>query len=405
MMKSKNKLKFNLLLSTSLLFSLAASAEAGKISYLPSPTEAQASGSRLFADAEGQIFLSWVEGNKETKESHFYYSKLDNNIWSTAKKIGGGSNWMVHWAGLPSVVVDGKKVAAQYLVRNPVGQFSTDVKLTFSNNDGEQFSQVITANIEGTPGENGMTSILPMGNGNTFVTWLDARNFKKVGDKMTGGTSLRGAVFNSKGENTNEWELDELACDCCSTSAAISGNGPIVVYRDRTHDEIRNISIVRQVKGKWSKPEVIHNDGWQIAGCPVNGPAISAKQQDVAVAWFTLKDKVPTINLKISDTAGKSFGKLIEVASGNTHGRVDIELLKSGDVVVSWLAVGEKSTKLMLAKYNNAGQLVDKLAVAEGKNSRQSGMPVITSLGNTVYMTWTDVETKKVKVAQISWSA
>ena len=61
--------------------------------------------------------------------------------------------------------------------------------------------------------------------------------------------------------------------------------------------------------------------------------------------------------------------------------------------------------KNILAKYNNKGQLVDKLAVADGKNSRRNGMPVIASHGNTVYMTWTDLETKKVKIARINWPA
>ncbi len=399
-----NNIKFKLL-TASLLFSLTAIAAPGKVEHLASPSEAYSGGSRLYTDPDGLLYISWVESNKETKEMQFYYSKLNNNSWSPAKKVGGGDNWMVHWAALPSIIADGKNIAAQYTVKSAAGGYSSDIKLTFSDNDGQQFNQTITANIEGTPGENSMTSLLPMGNGDIFATWLDARNFKKVDGKMSGGTSLRAAIYNSKGESKQTWELDELTCDCCSTSAAISKYGPIVVYRDRTPEEIRNISIVRQVDGKWTKPVNIHNDGWKIAGCPVNGPAISANKEDVAVAWFTLEDNVPTVNLKISDTAGKTFGDLIEVASGNTHSRVDIELLKSGDVVVSWLAVGEKTTQLMLAKYNNKGQLVDKLAVAEGKNSRRNGMPVIASHGNTVYMTWTDLETKKVKIARINWPA
>ena len=31
----------------------------------------------------------------------------------------------------------------------------------------------------------------------------------------------------------------------------------------------------------------VHDDGWKIAACPVNGPMLSARGRDVAIAWFT----------------------------------------------------------------------------------------------------------------------
>ena len=31
----------------------------------------------------------------------------------------------------------------------------------------------------------------------------------------------------------------------------------------------------------------VYNDGWKIAACPVNGPAVAANGKRVALAWFT----------------------------------------------------------------------------------------------------------------------
>ena len=49
--------------------------------------------------------------------------------------------------------------------------------------------------------------------------------------------------------------------------------GPVAVYRDRSPEEIRDISVVRLVDGVWTEPAPVHADNWMIEGCPVNGPA------------------------------------------------------------------------------------------------------------------------------------
>ncbi len=66
---------------------------------------------------------------------------------------------------------------------------------------------------------------------------------KAIMDEMT----IRGAIIDKQGNKSGEWELDNRVCDCCQTSTAITANGPIVVYRDRSDEEIRDISIVRLI--------------------------------------------------------------------------------------------------------------------------------------------------------------
>ena len=60
-------------------------------------------------------------------------------------------------------------------------------------------------------------------------------------------------------------------------------DGPIAVYRNRTDDEIRDIYVSRYEMGAWTVGKPVHNDGWHVEACPVNGPVVSAHGKDVTV--------------------------------------------------------------------------------------------------------------------------
>ena len=45
----------------------------------------------------------------------------------------------------------------------------------------------------------------------------------------------------------------------------------LAIYRDRTETERRDIAS-RRLQGNWTVSQPVGVDGWQINGCPVNGP-------------------------------------------------------------------------------------------------------------------------------------
>jgi len=82
--------------------------------------------------------------------------------------------------------------------------------------------------------------------------WLDGRKYESQteGDSFENAMQLRSRQINSDGTMKPESLLDARACTCCQTSAARTGSGDMVaVYRHRTADEIRDISIVRSTGG------------------------------------------------------------------------------------------------------------------------------------------------------------
>ena len=111
--------------------------------------------------------------------------------------------------------------------------------------------------------------------------------------------------------------LDPRACTCCQTSAVRNEAGNIIaVYRDRTAEEIRDISVVRLVEEEWTDPETIYGDGWEIAGCPVNGPAIDALGTYAVVVWFTGANGEAKARIAFSRDGGASFEDPLQLDLG-----------------------------------------------------------------------------------------
>ncbi|MGK0396089.1 MAG: hypothetical protein ACJAYE_002109 [Candidatus Azotimanducaceae bacterium] len=412
---------------------IAATANAADIQMLQAPTGEHASLSRLTVDDSGKLHLSWVQSNG--KVSSLYRSYFAENTWSDTSLISSGDDWFVNWADFPFLSVNDTSMAAHWLQKSSQGTYNYDIKAAFYNGATQRWSPPITIHKDGVSAEHGFVSMLPMADNRTFITWLDGRNTVKkdnAGDHSEGhsmdhsidnpidnpidklmehamaGMTLRAGIFDADGNTEKEWQLDALACDCCQTSSAMTKSGPVVVYRNRTEAEIRDIYITRMTDNGWSAPVPVYADDWQIAGCPVNGPAIASKNGLTAVVWFTAKNDKPTVQLALSADDGQSFGPPIMVAQDSTNGRVSIAILASGDTVVSWLETEGKAAQLKLARYDEQGNLKESFIVAETSASRRSGFPVIVSEGNDVYLTWTDVSTDvsngpRVKVARVEF--
>lgn len=402
-------LKFTVLLACALAFA-ACSGETveGTVQPLQSPSALNSSLPRLVTSPAGDVYLSWVEKSGE-KTTSLKYARLEDDVWGASIEITSGDNWFVNWADFPSLMVNGDQLAAHWLQKSDLGTYDYDVRMVQSSDRGQSWNEPFIVHNDGIAAEHGFASMLPMENGNTFITWLDGRNTKggshSAGTHGGGGAmTLRAAIFDAEGKALERWELDNRICDCCQTGATMTSNGPVVVYRDRSETEIRDMSVVRYVNGQWTAPEPLAIDMWEIAGCPVNGPAITASGDQVAAAWFTVKGGTPQVKIVFSADAGATFGEPVMVSQGITNGRVGIKSLENGNVVVSWMETRDEQAQVMLASYNAQGVLLKKIQVAETNASRASGFPVITSSGNSVYAAWTEVsEETIVKTAKINF--
>jgi hypothetical protein len=196
---------------------------------------------------------------------------------------------------------------------------------------------------------------------------------------------LRHRLLGSKDSDSEEI-VDALVCDCCQTDAMVVDGSPVVVYRDRTENEIRDISLARLTDTGWLKTSV-GTDGWRISGCPVNGPAMAQSNGILAVAWFTA---VPSNRVRVAFSldGGSSFAAPIDVATDKPLGRVDVVVTPNGSAMVSWLAQNQGGFRFR--KVMPDGEIGDGIEVASMETRRASGFPKMVETDGELIFAWTD---------------
>ena len=371
-----------------------------EVMQLASPVADSSAEPFLFTDKNGTVYLSWIE--KIGKESKLKFSSLVNDQWTEPSVIAAGNNWFVNWADYPVLVADGNNnMIAHYLEKSAAGKFTYDVKYVTSSDNGKTWSNSKILHDDGKQAEHGFVSMLPYGE-KYFVSWLDGRNAAMVEgaghEGHHGEMTVRGAIVTMEGVKENEWELDKRVCDCCQTTVAITSNGPIVIYRDRSEDEIRDISIVRMVNGQWTEPKTVFPDNWIIKGCPVNGPRADAIGNNLVISWFSMIDKKGQVNIIFSEDGGTTFKKPIRIDEGNPIGRVGVVMLDKKMAMVSWM----EGTVIKAVKVTADGAKQTSIQIASSSESRSSGFPQMTRSGKRLIFAWTDDKGKTIRVASLA---
>lgn len=376
-----------------------------RISEIQAPSTGHAEVPRLFSSAAGDVYMSWIEQDEDF--SYLKYSILQGNQWSNPVKISEGDNWFVNWADFPSIIAGDGYLTAHWLQKRDQGTYDYDVQISTSTN-GVNWSESFIPHKDELSAEHGFVSMLPMENGQFFATWLDGRNTKSEGNdhgnmEHSGAMTLRAGIFDIEGNTLNEWELDDRTCDCCQTTAVMTKEGPMVIYRDRSMSEVRDIYSTKLVAGKWTEPNPVAIDLWEIAGCPVNGPAAAISNDVIGVAHFSAAGNTPRVSLSLSYDNGDSFEKSITIAEGNTLGRVGISALKDERFAVSWLKTEGDLTLIMLSQYDLKGNLIGEYELSKTGASRASGFPVITEYQDQIIAAWTlEGEHSIIKTASLN---
>ena len=368
------------------------------IQQIQNPSEINSSLPRLFSNGK-EIYMSWVE--KKDTLTVLKYASFSNKSWSNSEEITSGNDWFVNWADFPALAENNGNVLTNILQKSSKGTYSYDVKLSLFSKEKNEWKNNFLLNLDGKESEHGFVSMLPFQEDSFFVTWLDGRtlvDMPKGEEQMT----LRGAIITSEGEITQDILLDDRTCECCNTAATMTENGPIVVYRNRSEKEIRDIGIVRFENGKWTEPQIVIEDNWHIPGCPVNGPTIDALGSNVAMAWFTAANDNPKVQIAFSEDNGASFGLPFRIDNGNAIGRVDVAMLDSSSAAVLWMEPSGVDTVIQMAKVNSDGSQNKPLTISKTRSERSSGFPQMEVLGNKIYVAWTSLEKKESTIKFVS---
>ena len=366
------------------------------VQYLDVPFELNASEPNIHKSKSDDLYLSWIEYDKDSI-SHLKFSTLENGNWSEAKSIAKGKDWFVNWADFPSITSFGNdNLAAHFLDKSASDTYAYDVKLITSNNNGDTWNDAFIPHHDGTNTEHGFVSKLALKDDSFLAVWLDGRQnaYAELDSTIAKQMTLRSGTFDAKGNSLTASLLDDRVCDCCQTDAAMTAEGPIVVYRNRSENEERDTYFLKNVNGKWSQPKAISDDNWVIAGCPVNGPAVATHDNAVVAVWFTMANNKSQVKLAFSKDNGNTFDKSITIDDTNPLGRLDVEMLNDNSAIISWMdtnSIGEGVIKLQ--RIFQDGRITKPYELSGSSKSRSSGFPRMVLKDDLIYLTWTHVGT------------
>jgi hypothetical protein len=364
----------------------------------------------LAVTPDGRLLLSWVNTQPGRRPAFQFAESYPDGRWATARTIAVGNSMFVNWADTPHIAGTADRALwAHWLQKSADAPYAYDVMLVRSLDHGMNWSAPRKVHDDATTTEHGFVAFWPQGDDALGVAWLDGRNTgggdhdghdakadhggKHEGSHGGGAMTVRAAVFDAALRPSAAAEIDASTCDCCQTDAVELGDGALLVYRDRSEEEIRDIYATRFDGKVWSKPVRVHADEWKMPACPVNGPSVAVQGQGAIVGWYTAAGDTPAVKLARSGDGGARFAAPVTVDSGPAvQGRV-VVALDTGQAWVLWLREDAGKQTLWLARY--AADLSKelqrtKLADLQG-SGRGTGFPKIALRGDAAHVVWTDV--------------
>ena len=381
------------------------------VSAIATPSGVNSSAPNVGTDSTGNPILSWQR--KEGDVTILEYSMFSKGSWSVPTEVARGKNWFVNWADIPAVQPVTKSFwAAHYLERTPGGKYAYDVKVRLSYDGGRKWQDAGSPHQDGTFTEHGFVSLYA-DKDRLGLVWLDGRETSPLASHENdhaghGGMTLRSASMDQEGRYSDRQQIDELVCDCCQTAALAVNDNPLVVYRDRTESERRDIATSRLHQGIWSTPQPLGNDGWQINACPVNGPSLVEEEGQVAAVWFSGANGEKSVLMARSNNGGKSFDKKIQINVAPALGRVASAIYPDQSVLVVWLRKDKTGEADLVGRYiSPENQLGEVLELVEVSPTRSSGFPKLVLSKSETILAWTDQSerTPQVKTGLVNLEA
>lgn len=335
--------------------------------------------------------LSWLEPDGTGYRLRF--ARFGEAGFGEPRTVTEGERFFVNWADFPSVVpVSATHWVAHWLELQPDSYGAYDAMTAVSADGGQSWSAGAKLNDDDTEAEHGFVSLFAFDDEvNAF--WLDGRDLANWSfdepDALL-AVSLRAAKILPDGSVADRAIVDPMVCDCCQPDVAVAAGGPIVTYRDRTEDEIRDIVVRVYRDGQWQAPVYVGNEGWFIEGCPVNGPAIAASGDAVGVAWFTAANDERRVRFARSEDGGLTFAPAIDLDGDGAFGQTDVVVDADGSSVVSWWRRSEPGgIELAVRSVAADGTLGPMEIVANESVSQPVDVPQMLAVDGRLLVAWT----------------
>jgi len=381
---------------------------------LKSPAAGAARLSSAVRGADGRVLLTWVE-DREEGAAALRLAILGESGWSDPVTVVEASDLFLNWADFPAAqsCSDGTLLVA-WLRSSEGPGLAYNIEYTVSTDDGASWTEPLRLHNDDSPVEHGFVSLAPSGPSGFLAVWLDGREMSPGGHGEGadghghgGPMTLRARSIDREGRLGRELLLDDRVCDCCQTSTVPLGGAWIAAYRDRSDEEIRDISFVRFDSSTAGKPRPVHADGWRIEGCPVNGPQLAPLPGGAAAAWYSgAGEGAGTVQVAFLGAREADFTPPLSIDQGSPVGRVAVAPLEDGAVLVGWLEFVDAQTgaEWRVCRVTRAGEVGPPTTIATVRGQRPSGFLRLAACEGGAVATWTGegprVATARLRVAR-----
>ncbi len=290
---------------------------------------------------------------------------------------------------------------------------NTEKKLSFlrfsrSLDGGETFDRAVTLHSPDLPGERGWQSLSVSPRGIVHAVWLDNRPVETSllprsvptvhAHSRLAGMGLYHLAWDG-GARPEAERLFESVCECCKTALAIGGDGSVyAAWRHVYADNYRDIAFAASRDGaRFRDATRVSQDGWQIDGCPDDGPSIAVDAADrVHVIWPTLVQERMDMGLFYASTengAAFSSRSALPTSGGTDPSHPQLALDGSGRLVAVWDEFVEEKRRIVFIRGALAGdgsfswdqpQILD-----DGADGVSATYPVAAASGTGVVVAWT----------------
>ncbi len=359
---------------------------------LLSSAEQKASCVYLTKDEKNIPVVSWCETDAAEKK-YFYLSYFDTSAgtFSSAVPIPIAQNANIHEEGMPKIAIKGDgTLVALYETTVPTKEnpWAGSIRYIQSFDKGKTWSSPGYVHAGTTAGkERSFAAMTRLSNGEIGVCWLDTTI-----DPKRAGRPVKFAATAGNDGFRHEVLVDSSACECCRTSISSDTQGHIaVVYRDITGNNIRDISVSRSADNgqSFSTPVLFSNDGWQISGCPHNGPSVANTVDTTYATWFTGGTQSGVYYGELDSSNQIIRRERISADSRN----IQLALLANGAKVLAYnqtVPDGDLFYSKIIVRKINGKQMKEKNITS---SKAQATYPVINSFGSDkIIVAWADQE-------------
>lgn len=292
-------------------------------------------------DDQGQIFLAWVEEEKETRT--VLYSRIEKAGAPIGElvRVNGPGEVPYSRQEAPALALSGDDLLITWAVTHPKmtsdKPFSNDLRLSRSTDGGKTFQPSVLVNDDQQVIGHSFDSIHVAPDGVIHMAWIDGREGKKESGTFATRSTDRGRTVEKN------LKVDESTCVCCRTSMTSSPDGTLyVAWRKILPGDLRETVVARSADGgrTFAAPVIVGHDRWVFPGCPHRPASVGTDRQGrLYVVWYTEgSDETPSIYLAYSDDKGETFSpkQKLNLSKGTFPDHPQMAVDPEGRLIIVW---------------------------------------------------------------------